>query len=491
MNTITAVMSRPFWKARGINKKSMQRREGCACGKPFGAELLRNGKRNREGSGEKRRLMEILTLALFCAMLLLCLLLDVSILWALAAGLLLFFLYGRRKGFSAREILHFYLSGVKTVQNILITFVLIGAMTALWRAAGTISMIVCCAVRLVRPQIFLLMTFLLNCAVSVLTGTSFGTAATMGVICSTMGASLGVAPILTGGAILSGIFFGDRCSPVSTSALLVATVTKTDIFQNVKRMLASAALPFVISCGVYALLGIRFAGTGTVPALAGIFAQELVLSGWTLLPAGVLFLLALCRVKVKLCMAASILTAIPICLVMQKTPAAALFSLLLRGYTAEHAEAAAMLNGGGIFSMVKVGTIVCLSSAYAGIFQRTPLLDGIRRTLGAVRERTTTAFAATLTAVFTSAIACNQTLAIMLTDQLCRTQEMDEKDFALTLEDTAVVIAPLIPWSIAGAVPLATVGAPGTSVFLACFLYLLPVCSCVRDARRKRKAKFC
>ena len=69
------------------------------------------------------------------------------------------------------------------------------------------------------PEVILLASFLLNCGISVLTGTSFGTAATIGVICMSMGVSEGANPLLLGGAILSGAFFGDRCSPFSTSAL--------------------------------------------------------------------------------------------------------------------------------------------------------------------------------------------------------------------------------------------------------------------------------
>ena len=126
------------------------------------------------------------------------------------------------------------LDGVLTVRNILITFLLIGILTALWRAAGTIAVIVSYASALIRPSVFLLMTFLLNCAVSVLMGTSFGTSATMGVICATMGTALGVDIRLIGGAVLSGVLFGDRCSPVSTSALLVAELTGTSVFDNIR-----------------------------------------------------------------------------------------------------------------------------------------------------------------------------------------------------------------------------------------------------------------
>jgi NhaC family Na+:H+ antiporter len=82
-------------------------------------------------------------------------------------------------------------------------------------------------------------------------------------------------------------------------------------------------------------------------------------------------------------------------------------------------------------------------------------------------------------------IACNQTLTIMLTDQLCRDTDRDSSRFAITLEDTAVVIAPLVPWSIAAAVPLTSVGAPPDSVLFACFLYLLPIWQCITASRTR------
>ena len=148
--------------------------------------------------------MEGLTLTLFCAALLFCVVLDISILYALAAGLALFLLYGRRRGYSWRELVLMSLDGVKTVKNILITFLLIGVLTGMWRAAGTIPVMVCYAAVLIRPSVFLLMSFLLNCAVSVLTGTAFGVSATMGVICCTVGEAMGVDIRLIGGTVLSG-----------------------------------------------------------------------------------------------------------------------------------------------------------------------------------------------------------------------------------------------------------------------------------------------
>ena len=125
--------------------------------------------------------------------------------------------------------------------------------------------------------------------------------------------------------------------------------------------------------------------------------------------------------------------------------------------------------------MVKVGAIVCISSSYSGIFQETGILDGIQKMVIALADKTKPYLAVFVTAVLTGVVACNQTLSIILTDQLCSRTEADKEKFANYLEDSAVVIAPLIPWSIAGAVPLAAVGAPESSVLFAMFLYLLPL----------------
>lgn len=345
---------------------------------------------------EEDAMLEALTLAAFCGGLALCVALGQSILYALTFGLVLFLLYGRRRGFSWGALLGSALSGVKTVRNILFIFLLIGMLTALWRAGGTIPAIVCAAGALIRPEVFYLLSFLLNCGVSVLTGTSFGTAATMGVVCMTMARTMGLSPMLVGGAILAGAFFGDRWSPVSTSALLICQLTETSIFDNLKGMCATVALP-------------------------------------------------------------------------------QLFRLLLLGYHSGDPAVAAMLDGGGILSMVRCGAIVCLSSTYAGIFQKTGLLAGAKGAVERLAQAATPFTAILCTAGVASVIACNQTLVIMLTHQLCGDLAPDRRRFALDLEDSVVVLAPLVPWSLAGAVPLSSVDAPERSVLAACFLYLLPL----------------
>ena len=423
--------------------------------------------------------MEVLTIGIFCALLIICIITGKSILYALLAGLIIFSLYGKKQGYSWRQINRMALQGVWKVKNILLTFILIGMLTALWRQAGTIPAIICYTVRLIKPSTFLLMTFLLNCLISVLTGTALGTAATIGVVCATMASALGIPSWMTGGAILSGVYFGDRCSPVSTSALLVAELTETGIYTNIKNMIKSALAPFTITCILYLTVSIQLHGKTEMPDLGHAFGSEFRLSWIALLPAAVILLLSVVQAGVKIAMIASIVTAIPVCIGLQNMAFTELPELLLNGFHSTDVTVAAMLNGGGITSMLKVGAIVCISSSYSGIFQATGILNGFQKMVYLLANRTKPYFAVLVTSILTSVMACNQTLAIMLTGQLCSRTEPDKLRFANNLEDSAVIIAPLVPWSIACAVPLTAAGAPGYSVLFAVFLYLLPLCDLV------------
>lgn len=423
--------------------------------------------------------MEVLTIGIFCALLIICIITGKSILYALLAGLIIFSLYGKKQGYSWRQISRMALQGVWKVKNILLTFILIGMLTALWRQAGTIPAIICYTVHLIKPSTFLLMTFLLNCLISVLTGTALGTAATIGVVCATMASALGIPSWMTGGAILSGVYFGDRCSPVSTSALLVAELTETGIYTNIKNMIKSALAPFTITCILYLTVSIQLHGKTEMPDLGHAFGSEFRLSWIALLPAAVILLLSVVQAGVKIAMIASIVTAIPVCIGLQNMAFTELPELLLNGFHSTDVTVAAMLNGGGITSMLKVGAIVCISSSYSGIFQATGILNGFQKMVCLLADRTKPYFAVLVTSILTSVMACNQTLEIMLTDQLCSRTEPDKLRFANNLEDSAVLIAPLVPWSIACAVPLTAAGAPGYSVLFAVFLYLLPSCDLV------------
>ena len=431
-------------------------------------------------------MLETVILGLFIVGLITCVGFDLSIFYALFFGLALFFAYGLIRKYSFKQMLKMSLKGIKTVKNITFVFVMIGALTAIWRAGGTIPYIIYYASKLILPQTFILATFILCGCISMLMGTSFGTAATMGVICMMMGNTMGISPVWTGGAVLAGGFFGDRNSPMSTSALLVSELTETSIFRNVHLMIKSAIVPFVLACVIYLIAGFTMKTTGSGADTVSMFAEHFNLLWVTVIPAALIIVLSAFKVSVKITVAVSILCGAIICMAVQGTGFLPMLKILALGFNSSDKELGAMLNGGGIVSMLKPAAIVILSSSYSGIFEGTGLLSGVNKYIHALAKKINPFGAYILTSVFTTMISCNQTLAIMLTHQLCGDTMETKDDKMLSLENSAVIISPLIPWSIAGAVPLAAISAPTSSIFCACYLFIVPIFYYITQFKKQR-----
>ena len=465
-------------------------------------------------------MLEAGTVLLFCAVLFASVALGWSIIPALFVGVLLFMGYGLVRRCSLRAMASRAAGSVRSAGTVVVAFVLIGVLTSLWRASGTIAFIVAHSTAVIHAATVIPLSFLLCSAMSVLVGSSFASAATMGTICMSLGLSMQANPVMLGGAILAGVYVGDRCSPVSTSALLVKQLTHTNLFNTIARMLRTGAVPFVLSCVVYVAAAVvewlcASGGSGfgaasaaatagsagsaraavstnasSITDIGGLFSSAFDLHWLTLVPALLVIVLALLRVDVRLLMLASIAASVAVCVGVQHMEWAELLRLLIFGYHAQDPQVAALLDGGGILSMLTVMATVCISSAYAGIFAETRMLARLQQVIEMLGHRLGACGATMITATCAAALACNQTLTIMLTHQLCGglygDDESERSAQAIDLEDSAVVIAPLIPWSIAGAVPLATINAPTLSLAAATFLYLLPLSRMLASAVRRR-----
>jgi len=419
-------------------------------------------------------MFELAVILIFIVGLVLCLGTGQSIIYALIFGVFLFGTYAKLKGFSMKEIARMLLKGPKKVKNILMVFVCIGCLTAVWRICGTIPYIVYYSAGLIQPGIFIFCAFALCSLLSYLTGSSFATAGTVGTICIMLGNASGIPQIPLGGAIMSGIYWGDRCSPMSSSALLVAEVTETNIYDNIKTMFKTGLVPLVISCALYLLL--RYDSTELAQSNSlEVFKNSFELHWVCLIPALITLILCSFKIDVKKTMLISVASGILISLLLQKLSLAYILKALLFGFHPENnPELSALLEGGGILSMVNVACIVCLSACFSGVFEETGLLNGIDNMLVKLSRVITIEGTYILTAIVTCMIACNQSLATILTNDLSRGYQPDNIKRAAWMENTVIVIAPLIPWNIAGAVPIAILGLPDSSLFFAWYLYLLP-----------------
>lgn len=417
-------------------------------------------------------------LSVFLGGLAVCVLTGAAILWALLLGLLCFAGYALRQGHPPRDVALMLWSGVRSVRNILIIFGLIGMLTAVWRASGTLPFIIRHTLALVDPSYFVLCVFLLCSLMSLLLGTSFGTVSTLGVILMMLARSAGLDELVTAGAILSGTYVGDRCSPMSSSAALVCVLTNTNIYDNIRRMWATSALPFALTCAGYLALSLSGTARPAPPEAAGQLDRFFILNGWTLVPAACIVVLSLFRVDVKRTMLWSILTGGAVCLFVQGMTPPELASCLAFGYSP--APGAELLAGGGVQSMLQVAGIVLLSSSYSGIFNATDLLSGFGGPIRRLAGRIGNFRAMMLASIPVSGISCNQTLAAILTAQLCRPCYARGQDMAIPLENSAILIAALIPWSIAGSVPCAALGVGMACLPYALYLYLVPLANALR-----------
>lgn len=416
----------------------------------------------------------VIAILLFSVSLILCLLLNFSVVYALIVGYIIFITYGLIKGYDLKVLVKKSFEGVLTVKNILLVFILIGMITALWRASGTIAFIVYMGSKLISPSIVILLTFLLCSILSLLIGTSLGTAATMGVICVSIGKAMGLNPYYLGGAVLSGIYFGDRCSQMSTSALLVTELTKTNLYKNIKLMFKTSIIPFIATCLFYLFLGLKSSTSPVSIDATNIFKENYNLNIVVIVPAILIIILSLFKVNVKKTMLLSIFISFIIAIFFQKETVASLINYCIYGFHHSNEKLNLMMKGGGILSMVKVGLIVAISSSYSGIFKETKMLILIKEYLKKFSEKTSNYLTIFLSSIISGAIACNQSLGIILSYQLCEELE-DKQNMAIILENTVVLLVALIPWNIAMAVPLKTIDIGLMSGLFAFYLYFLPL----------------
>lgn len=422
----------------------------------------------------------LLAFSIFTVSLIICIIKNISIIIPLIIGLCSFSATAAVRGYDMKNISDMIFKGMKKSFVVIRIFVLIGSITAIWRACGTIPFFVYYGAKMIQADYFILFSFLLPCIVSFALGTSFGTVGTIGVVLIVLAKGGGVDVNIAAGAIISGAYFGDRCSPTSSSANLVATITETNLYDNVKNMFITAFAPFVLTVLIYIFLSKGNPLNAKNTELLDNIMEHFRLHWVVLIPALIIFALSILRLNVKLSMSLSIISGIILCMLVQKYKLSEIIRFMIWGFSIKaDNQFGVIISGGGIMSMVKVAFIVLIASSYSGIFEETGMLNDIQKLLEKVSEKIKIYPTMILTSIVTTIFSCNQTLAIILTNQLMnkiyKNNGYSNSDIAIDLENTVVLIAELIPWSIAVAVPIATLSADVRSIPYAVFLYLVPV----------------
>lgn len=413
-----------------------------------------------------------------------------SMIWALLAGLVMFAglgLYRLNRGEEAlklrdgiRELASSSWGSVKESLIVIEVMLVIGFITAAWRVSGTITVFVYYGMKIIVPPLFLVIAFLLSCLLSYALGTSFGVAGTVGVIFMALARSGGVDPLITAGVLMSGIYFGDRGSPVSSSANMVAGITKTNILDNVKVMMKTALLPFIITLAAYTALSAANPISHVDSAVLAAFEEEFTLSFWSFVPAALMLVLPLLKVGIIASICTSVLASGAVAIFVEKVPVLSLVKILFMGYHSTGEGLSTILDGGGLVSMLEISAILAISCAYSGIFNRTDMLKSL---LALIEKccRKTGRYAVTFSVSLISCVVfCNQTIATLMCSDLMTKPYLNtggsRQELAIDMENTVIVIVGLIPWCIASSVPLTFFNAGIGALPWALYLYLVPAC---------------
>jgi Na+:H+ antiporter, NhaC family len=385
-----------------------------------------------------------------------------------------------RRGFAFKSLMQMAWVGSRQSVPVFSVLLLIGGVIAAWMAAGTVPAIVYYGIQLINPHYFILSAFVLTSLVSLLIGTSFGAAGTIGLALMIMARGSEVDPHLIAGAIISGAYVGDRCSPMSSSANLIAGVTKTNLYVNIRNMWRTSWLPLLVSALLFGWVSWINPVQISDQAFSENIRQTFQMSWIDLLPALTIVALSWAQVEVKKSMLISMIVAGAIALFYQHYSSLDLLKFILLGFKLESSHPlSVILTGGGILSMLRVTLVVILSTAFVGIFSGTRVLTNIEALLQKVKTRSDYFLSTCLVGTAAAAFGCTQTIAILLTQQLVekkyRENEKGNDHLAIDLENTVVVISPLIPWNIAGLVPATILMTDPGFIPFAFYLYLLPL----------------
>ena len=400
--------------------------------------------------------------------------------YPLMVAVVLFSIVAIRKGYKLKEIYQMGYRGGKKSLVVIKIFILIGAIVPIWMASGTVPAIVYYGINLIIPNLFILFAFLISCFVSLMIGTSMGTCGVVGIAFMVMAKSGGVNLAATAGAVIAGAYFGDRCSPMSSSASFVAFLTDTNIYDNIRNMFKSGIIPFMLSVVFYALVSYVFPMNISTNTINNEILRAFNLNVVVFIPAIIIIMFSLFKVKVKISMSVSIIAALLISIFVQGESLSDYLRYMIYGFSLDKSDPLyTIIKGGGIISMLRTSLIVFLASIIAGIVEETEMLNKIEDITQRADSRYGIFRNVFITSIFTAAVGCSQTFAVMLTHLLNKKayekNNLDNLSLAMDLENTAILIAALIPWNAALLTPMTILGSDISCIPYLAYIYILPV----------------
>lgn len=391
------------------------------------------------------------------------------------------FVFSVKKFKTLKNTLDIAIAGTKKSYLLVFIFVLLGALSASWFISGTIPALIYYGIKIINPNYFYGFSFLITSLFSFLIGSSFGTVGTIGLVMVSLARGIGLDIYIVAGSIISGAYFGDRGSPMSSSANFVAILTETEIYSNVKGMFKASILPYLITLSLYFYLGKNIEPKFIENNILTLLNQNFYLDFLVFIPMIYLVIMCLLKKNIRHTILVSIFLSLIIGWFLQNYEDRNFIKILIYGFRLPiENELYNVIRGGGIFSMGTAMVMALLSCGLVNIVDKLGVLKLISEKIGFIKSEWKIYLYTIVVAILTAAISCSQSTSILLTSQIMKkiykkngfTKEL----LALDIENSSVVLSSLIPWNIAIAVPALMLDISAVKIIpYSLYLFILPV----------------
>ncbi|CAB0149972.1 Malate-2H(+)/Na(+)-lactate antiporter [Pseudidiomarina piscicola] len=369
--------------------------------------------------------------------------------------------------------------GISVALGALLIILAVGSLIGTWLLSGTVPTMIYYGLELLNPGWFYAASALICGIIALAIGSSWTTAATIGVALMGVAAGMGLSPAITAGAVVSGAYFGDKMSPLSDTTNLAPAVAGTELFAHIRYMAYTAGPAYLITLIIFFFLGLNVEATASALQLE---TMQLELTnayniGWEMLvPLAVLLYLAATRKPaLPTVFFGALLGGVwavlfqPELITQLAGDDSAVGSLkvvwlaLTDGVTVETGseQLDSLLSGGGMSSMLNTVWLILSAMAFGAVVEKIGLLQRLISGVLGFAKSTGNLITATLFTCFgANVLTADQYMAIVIPGRMFREEYekrgLDARVLSRTLEDSGTLTSALIPWNTCGAFMMGT-----------------------------------
>lgn len=367
-----------------------------------------------------------------------------------------------------------FVENMRNATPALLILLLIGAIAGTWMASGVIPTLIYYGLKILHPSIFLPATCIICAIISLLTGSSWTTVATIGVALLGIGRALGFEDGWVAGAIISGAYFGDKISLMSDTTVLASSTSEVPVFKHIKYLMITTTPAMIIALVVYCIVGLT--GTHTAEANTAAIEQALNatfnISPWLLVVPMITGLLIAKRLPAIITLFTSAAIAAVAMIIFQPEivlaitgdgAASALTSIeaIVIAATSETSVETgnALLNElvatRGMGGMMNTVWLIICAMCFGGVMYGSGMLSAITQLFVRMARRTVSVVGSTVcSGIFFNLTTGDQYISIILTSNLFRRlyddRHLERRLLSRSVEDSATVTSVLIPWNSCG-----------------------------------------